>query len=319
MKKLIIIGIPHHGNLGDNAIAIAEEEILEHNFNEYEIYQIPEKYLSKCVEKVQQFVNKDDILLLHGGGNIGDTYLVPEEGRRKVIQLFPENKIIIFPQTAYFENSESGRKQLEISKQIYNNHKNLIIMAREEKSYNFMKEHFYNAKVFLTPDIVMTMKKTSDLKRENVTFLFRTDKEKTLKDEEIAQIEKVIFDKFGGYILSDMHLGEDVINMAGERRDKALQTKFKQFQSSKLVVTDRLHGMIFAAITETPCIVLGSFNHKISESYKWLKNLGYIKFCNNINEFGRLVDELKNITNAHYDNTFAKKIILDILNKEIKA
>lgn len=317
MRKLIIIGIPHHGNLGDNAIALAEEVMLEQNFSQYEIYQIPEKFLYKCIDIAKEFINKDDVLLLHGGGNIGDTYLVPEEGRRKVIQLFPDNKIIIFPQTAFFEDNENGKAQLEISKKIYNNHSQLVIMAREEKSYNFMKEHFYNAKVFLTPDIVMSMNECGKLDRENITFLFRMDKEKTLTDNEITKIKDVITNKYGKYIISDMHLGEDVINVAGNIRKRVLENKFKEFQSSKLVVTDRLHGMIFAAITETPCIALGSSTHKIFESYKWLENLGYIKICDNIDNFEQLVNEVLSVKNRNYDNKFAKEPILKILKDEI--
>ena len=317
MKKLILMGVPHHGNLGDNAIALAEEEILKNNFPEYEFCQIPEKYLSTCVDKVQKFIKDEDIILLHGGGNIGDTYLVPEEGRRKVSKLFPNNKIIIFPQTAYFEDDENGRKELEISKKIYNEHRKLVILAREEKSYYFMKEHFYNATVYLTPDIVMCLHKISNFDRKDIVFLFRADKEKTLKDEEIAIIEKIILKYYSEYIVSDMHLGEDVINMGGKLRQEALENKFKQFQSSKLVVTDRLHGMIFAAITETPCIVLGSFNHKITESYKWLKNLEYIKYCENINNFEQLVKQLSDVNNKDYNNEFAKETITNILIKEI--
>lgn len=317
MKKLIIMGIPHHGNLGDNAIAIAEENILSKNFPEYKIYQIPEKYLSICVDKVKKFINDEDIILLHGGGNIGNTYLVPEEGRRKVIQTFTNNKIIIFPQTAYFGNDKNGKEQLEISKEIYNKHTNLVILAREEKSYYFMKEHFYNAKVYLTPDIVMCLRKNSNMIRKNILFLFRNDKEKILKKEEKLKIEEIIKNHFGDYIESDMHLGEDVINMGGNNRQQALESKFKQFQSSKLVVTDRLHGMIFAAITETPCIVLGSLDHKIIESYRWFKNLNYIEFCNNIEDFEQLMKKVIQCKERKYDNTFAKESIIKILKKEI--
>ena len=126
MKKLIVMGIPHHGNIGDNAIAVAEEEILYKYFGqEYKIYYMQEKFLDVCANRVKKFINDEDIVLLHGGGNIGDTYERPEKGRREVIKIFPNNKIIIFPQTAYFSDTEEGRKELEISKQIYNNHKNL--------------------------------------------------------------------------------------------------------------------------------------------------------------------------------------------------
>ena len=163
----------------------------------------------------------------------------------------------------------------------------------------------------------MWLKRTSNLDRENILLLFREDKEKTLREDEKIKIKEIIKKYYGEYMLSDMHLGEDVINMGGNIRKVALEDKFREFQSSKLVVTDRLHGMIFAAITETPCIVLGSFNHKITESYKWLKDLDYIKFCKDINKFEQLLKDISNIKNKTYDNTFANKIILDILKKEI--
>ena len=38
MKKIIVMGIPHHGNIGDNAIAVAEEELLSKYFSDYKIY-----------------------------------------------------------------------------------------------------------------------------------------------------------------------------------------------------------------------------------------------------------------------------------------
>ncbi|WP_423202829.1 polysaccharide pyruvyl transferase family protein [Morganella morganii] len=54
-----------------------------------------------------------------------------------------------------------------------------------------------------------------------------------------------------------------------------------KFSNSKLVVTDRLHGMIFAFITNTPCLVIRNSNHKIEETYKnWISNFNYIKLIN---------------------------------------
>lgn len=319
MKKLIVMGIPHHGNIGDNAIAVAEEEILYKYFGqEYKIYYMQEKFLDVCANRVKKFINDEDIVLLHGGGNIGDTYERPEKGRREVIKIFPNNKIIIFPQTAYFSDTEEGRKELEISKQIYNNHKNLIIMAREEKSYEFMKKHFYNAKVYLTPDIVMSMIKKSDKDRKGALLLFRTDKEKTLEDSNIELIKDIMTKRYGEYLLSDMNLGSGIVKIGGEVRDNVLNDKFNELQTSRIVITDRLHGMIFAAITETPCVVFGNFNHKISESYKWLKELKYISFCNSIDELEDAINKVSSVKEQKYDNKFAEDAIAEILKQEIK-
>ena len=75
--------------------------------------------------------------------------------------------------------------------------------------------------------------------------------------------------------------------------------------------------MIFAAITETPCVVFGNFNHKITESYKWLENLEYIRFCDNMNEIEDIIEEVIKSKNRKYDNKFAEEAIVKILKKEI--
>ena len=42
--------------------------------------------------------------------------------------------------------------------------------------------------------------------------------------------------------------------------------------------------MIFAAVTETPCIVFGNNHHKILGVYKWIENLDYIHFVTSVEE-----------------------------------
>lgn len=317
MKRMILIGVPHHGNLGDHAIALAEEEMIKRYFKNYNLLQIPEETIKQCVNRAQKFINNDDIILLQGGGNMGDRYIVPEDGRREVMKLFPNNKIIIFPQTSYFSCSEKGKKELELSKKVYNAHKNLVIMAREKKSYNFMREHFYNANVYLTPDIVMTMYKPLDKERRGATLLFRGDKEKVLKNDNTEKIRNIINKKYDIVKSTDTHLGEDVINISGKIRDEALNAKFNEFQTSEVVVTDRLHGMIFSAITETPCIAFKSMDHKVIESYEWFKNLEYIQICDKIDDFENILKKVTNVKNRKYNNEFAEKTISDILKKEI--
>lgn len=319
MKRLIIMGIPHHGNIGDNAIAVAEEQLLDTYFSEYEKYYMQEDFLDICCQRAKEFINDEDIILLHGGGNIGDTYEIPEKGRRKVIETFPNNKIIIFPQTAYFSNTERGLKELEISKQIYNSHKNLVILAREKKSYDFMKENFSNVKVYLTPDIVMTLNKAVNKPRKGALLLFRQDIEKTLNEQKFEQIKEIVSKKYSSYNISDMNVGDAILNnVAGSYRTSLLDGKFNELQTSEVVITDRLHGMIFAAITQTPCIVFGSLTHKIIESYAWFKNLEYIQFCQDIEDLEAQIDKVSKINTIKYDNKFAIDGIVPILKQEIE-
>ena len=137
MKKVVLMGVPHHNNLGDNAIALAEKEFIKDFFPEYDYYEISEETIDKCVYKVIDYIAKDSLIFLHGGGNFGDEYLYVEEGRRKVIELFPENTIILFPQTMFFSETKQGKEELEKSKKIYSKHKKLIFIHKPQNTkYN---------------------------------------------------------------------------------------------------------------------------------------------------------------------------------------
>lgn len=313
MKNIILMGTPHHANIGDLAIAYAEEELIKKYFQKYKLYIMQEEKLDICAKRVKKYIKPDDIILLHGGGNIGDTFVTPEKGRRTVISTFPNNKIIIFPQTAYFESEE----ELNISKKIYNAHKNLIIMAREKRSYEFMKKHFYNAKVYLTPDIVMTLKKVEELQRKGTMIMLRKDIEKTIDNTITENIIKYAKEHFDVVRFSDMNLTVVVNDISDKKREKMIEEKCKEFQKSELVIADRLHSMIFSAITETPCVVFDSLTHKIAESYYWLKELGYIQLCDDINKLDECVKKVIGVKKRTYNNEFAEKIISDILIKEI--
>ena len=73
-------------------------------------------------------------------------------------------------------------------------------------------------------------------------------------------------------------------NLSIEEREFELNKIWTAFKKSKVVVTDRLHGMIFCAITKTPCVAIDNSNHKISGVYDaWLKDIGYIKMIKDYN------------------------------------
>ena len=83
----------------------------------------------------------------------------------------------------------------------------------------------------------------------------------------------------------------------------------------KLVITDRLHGMIFCAITGTPCIVFSNYNHKVKGSLKWLEHLNYIRFLDDSSKTEETLKELINIKETKYDNTDILKNLNKIVEK----
>ena len=60
--------------------------------------------------------------------------------------------------------------------------------------------------------------------------------------------------------------------------------------------------MIFAAITNTPCIVLGSMSHKVRGCYEWIKDLDYIRFVDNVSDIAEAFRSIPN-TEHKFDNS----------------
>ena len=63
------------------------------------------------------------------------------------------------------------------------------------------------------------------------------------------------------------------------KRTQILDKFMGEIGGKELVITDRLHGMIFCAITGTPCVVINSKSPKVRGCYEWIKHLDYIRFA----------------------------------------
>lgn len=313
MKKIVLLGVPEYGNIGDIAITYAEVQFLKDNFGEYELLEILEDDIKGRIPEIKNIISDEDILFLQGGGNMGDEYISFEETRRLVVNSFPNNKIVIMPQTIHFSDTENGNIELKKSKEAYNNHKYLTVIAREKVSYEMMKKVFNNTNVILAPDIVMYLDKTNaSIKREGITLFLRNDAEKVLSEESSKEIEEIGSKYYKKIMNSDTHIGDE-LKITKEIREKVLEAKLQEARKSELIITDRLHGMIFAAITSTPCIAFGNYNHKITSSFKWLEHLEYVKYIENIEELEETIEKIKKIKEHRYNNEFAQKSHKEIL------
>lgn len=107
-KKIFLCLVPHHGNLGDQAIIYATKIFLKDNFSEYKLIEIEGCKTYDYARAMKKILNRDDLLFLPGGGNMGDLYIVEEEPRRFIIDKYRDNNIISMPQTINFTNSNIG-------------------------------------------------------------------------------------------------------------------------------------------------------------------------------------------------------------------
>lgn len=297
-KKIVLTLLPSHGNLGDHAIAYASYEFLKNNFQDYKIIQLDMSEIYKYGKSVKCILKKDDFIVMIGGGNMNNLYKNEEWTRRFIIKKFNSTSIISLPQTIAFTSDKKGLKELKKTKKIYNKNNLLTVFARENKSFNIMKNTFEKNKVIENPDMVFYMENMEcdyEYDRENILVCLRNDLEGFINVENKKKIINNLKLDYENVIVSDTVINKN-INI--ETRGVELKSIWNEFFKSKVVITDRLHGMIFSVITKTPCIVIRNSDHKIIESYKWIRNLNYIKL----------------IEDTDYDNI--KKHIEELLNLE---
>lgn len=302
-RKVYLIGTSDTANLGDEAIAIAEIKFINDNFGDFELFEITENEFFSYYKCLKEFINEDDIIFMNGGGNIGNTYISSEIVRRLVIKKFRNNSIVIFPQTVDFGNDFLGKIELKRTVKVYRKHKKLLICTRERKSYNIAKTVFKSNQIILTPDIVTYLTPNIISKsRDGILLCFRNDVEKSLLDSEISQLYMKVKRYRDNVQYTDTELENRKTKISSMQRETYVNRKLEEFSGSELILTDRLHGMVFSAISGTPCIVFSNFNHKVQGVYAWLKNLNYISFIENLEDIDKEIERLINLKNCKYDN-----------------
>lgn len=297
-EKAFIFLAADYGNLGDIAITYAQKELLKKTFPQHCVVEVPTSTTCAQIKHIASLTSDGDIITIVGGGNMGDRYDMFELYRQLVCWVFRNHRIISFPQTTEFTQRKRGRQLFRSATEVYNND-NLTLLARENVSYQFMTKSF-NCHCVLTPDIVMTLHHPSEHKERNgITLCLRDDSEKSLSDVEQNSIMEMLLSKGCKIREVDTHLHEGyVYSNRYHELDRILET----FNTSKLVITDRLHGMIFAYITGTPALVLPNINGKIAGCYNWIKDCGFILFMESFNpvELSANIDTLCD-TSIDYD------------------
>jgi pyruvyl transferase EpsI len=98
-------------------------------------------------------------------------------------------------------------------------------------------------------------------------------------------------------------------------RDEQLQAKWQEFAASRLVITDRLHAMIFAVITGTACIAVDNKSKKVSGVYEWLQDVPYVHYCDSPAQVCETIDRVLYGDAPRERYAFPMRLLTDAINK----
>lgn len=290
----ILLDLPYYSNIGDTLIWEGTKEYLE---------TLPYKclYYASKDSFVYRKLPKNVVILLQGGGNFGDLYRLHSEFRTKIIELYPDNKVIILPQTAFYED----RHKLIIDAEFYSQHKNVTICAREQYTYDLLKKHFKN-EILLMPDMAFFINlKKYKLGKETgkVLYLKRIDKEFSKNDEKIEipknaeihdwptyehsfhkeKIVETLYCKFRR-LLSILRFPNRIIAKLNDWKRNYFYRRFYvqlgiDFLSPySLIFTTRLHVMILSVLLHKKLHLINNTSGKVINFYNtWLTDIDDIE------------------------------------------
>lgn len=280
----ILIGTPEHDNLGDHAIAYAAKALISPIFHG-SVVEITEQQFLAHHRRIRKSIRSQDLVLIQGGGNWGNSYQYIEKIHRLILRDFRRQSIIVMPQTIYYTPDERGACSKNQDGILLKKCRDITFFFREKQSMAYFQENFPGIECRFTPDLVLSLNGIGDCQRSGCLFCVRSDRESALSAGEKRALLSVLEQEGFQVNVTDTSNG---IPVSPQRRREALQAKWKQFQSAEFVLTDRLHGMIISYITGTPCIVFGNYNHKVQAAYdvisRYAQNICFIRTVQDLPE-----------------------------------
>lgn len=166
----VLLDVPYYTNIGDTLIWEGTKHFLK---------DIPHKCLYTASVETYKYrpLPPDTVILLQGGGNFGDLWRRHQDLRLNVIKAYPNNKIIILPQTVFYKDHAVFQEDAKI----FNSHKNLHICARDTVSLEYLQLSL-TCNLLLVPDMAFCissklLKKHSKKEVDRALFLKRNDPE----------------------------------------------------------------------------------------------------------------------------------------------
>ena len=278
-KMIFLFGSPYHSNMGDQAQTVCILKWLNKNYPDYSVlvFRLPDSNDS-LLAYIRRHIRKNDKIICHSGYHMTDLYH-EQDVYCKLMQLFKDRPIWIFPQTVHYKQ-ECNLKQ---TADIINGHGRVTLMARDEISFDTAKKYFSGCKLMLFPDIVTSLIGTMnfDHQRDGILFCIRNDVEAFYSKEQIAELKESFAEVKVEQTDTTLILPYSEI---AKDREGVLHGQLDYYSHFKLIITDRYHGTIFSLISGTPVIVLKTSDHKLSSGVKWFPEefKDYVYFAENI-------------------------------------
>lgn len=266
-----LVDFPNHSNVGDHALWLGERALLRQRacpvvyacaFDTYDPDALAERL-------------RGGVILIHGGGNLGDLWPRHQELRECVVADFPDARIIQLPQSIAFEHDENlGR-----ARAIFDRHPDLTLLVRDRASLALARANFA-ARSELCPDLAFALDGVERPRAPEVPILWveRDDAESLgLNDPpDGSGVERSDWILDGGYEHIEPHL-DTYDAIAASHLDRGC----RMLARGRVVVTDRLHAHVLCLFMGIPHVAMDNSYGKVGNFIAtWMGGHPLVRWAN---------------------------------------
>jgi len=285
-NKCVLLGLPYYNNVGDVLIWEGTKHFLKD-------HGIDCLYCSSKESFKELEIPPDVTILLQGGGNFGDLYKQEQRFRNHIISMYSNHRIIILPQTVYYQCDEN----IKNDSSLYAKHKNLYICARDKKSMDILRSYFSQNNILLVPDMAFAANINPNMKynKYNIKGLLlrRNDQEtveiKTdsiiglpLEERDWPTIDKSKYSfkmRIFGLLFRNRKLVGLLLDKLADSlyKDEIVRIGVDFINSYSVVYSTRLHGVILSIMMDKQVFVFDNkYGKNISFYETWLSDVNSV-------------------------------------------
>ena len=288
--KCVLLDVPYYTNVGDLLIWEGTETFLRKQGI---------KILQRCSLETFRFptLAEDVTILLQGGGNFGDIWRRNQDFRLRVIDTYPNHRIVILPQSICYNDP----KVMISDAQCMARHRDLHICARDTDSLQILQQYFSETHSLLTPDMAFCIpcsrlkcdlhfsyNRNLFLRRTDVEFV-DTDYSKYLPEQveihDWPPMETFPMSMLVMRILLKLRLYHFADSWSSIFRKNLISGGLRFLASYNHIYTTRLHVAILSVLMHKPIVLFDNSYGKLGALYHtWLSDCEGIKYIKPLSE-----------------------------------
>lgn len=286
-REIALIDYPAHYNCGDHLIWKGTRSYLKRLGVTVILVADERSYSRRALARLAPNVP----ILLQGGGNFGDLWPRTQRFRERVIRDHPDRRIVQLPQTVFFRD----RSAMSRTNALLSRHEQFTLLVRDSSSMHRAAEGLADVATVFCPDLALgtPTPAPSHAGGRGVLVLARSDVEasgagRALRDN-LRSLEKILgpvrVADWGLRGFSSLVWGatrvlprllhaapvmhrfpgiESAIDVATRvGSDRVVSSAQALFDGADLVITDRLHGHIWAGLCAIPHVAVDNSYGKV--------------------------------------------------------